>query len=92
VRLGPSTPGDYVRARVLVPRNPGVTRPFEGVSFTIFGYEAYLQQPRQKRYATPFKFISFSSSPFSLLLQGPGKGIFRKRSFSAKEAGPEPSY
>jgi hypothetical protein len=30
--------------------------------------------------------------PFSLLLQGPGKGIFRKGSFSAKEAGPEPSY
>jgi exosome complex RNA-binding protein Csl4 len=26
VRLGPSTPGDYVRARVLVPQNPGVTR------------------------------------------------------------------
>jgi hypothetical protein len=25
VRLGPSTHGDYVRARVLVPRNPGVT-------------------------------------------------------------------
>jgi hypothetical protein len=25
VRLGPSTPGDYVRARALVPRNPGVT-------------------------------------------------------------------
>jgi hypothetical protein len=25
VRLGPSTPGGYVRARVLVPRNPGVT-------------------------------------------------------------------
>jgi hypothetical protein len=25
VSLGPSTPGDYVRARVLVPRNPGVT-------------------------------------------------------------------
>jgi hypothetical protein len=25
VRLSPSTPGDYVRARVLVPRNPGVT-------------------------------------------------------------------
>jgi hypothetical protein len=25
VRLGPSTPGDYVRARVLVPRNPDVT-------------------------------------------------------------------
>jgi hypothetical protein len=31
--------------------------------------------------------------PFlSLLLQGPGKGILRKGSFSAKEAGPEPSY
>ena len=26
MRLGPSTPGDYVRARVLVPRNPGVTK------------------------------------------------------------------
>jgi hypothetical protein len=38
------------------------------------------------------KFISFSSSPLSLLLQGPRKGIFRKGSFSAKEAGPEPSY
>jgi DNA repair exonuclease SbcCD ATPase subunit len=25
VRLGPSTPDDYVHARVLVPRNPGVT-------------------------------------------------------------------
>jgi hypothetical protein len=34
----------------------------------------------------------FFSSPFSLLLQGPGKGILRKGSFSAKEAGPEPSY
>ena len=50
------------------------------------------RRPRQKRCATPFKFISFSSSPFSLLLQGPGKGILRKGSFSAKEAGPEPPY
>ena len=25
MRLGPNTPGDYVRAWVLVPRNPGVT-------------------------------------------------------------------
>jgi hypothetical protein len=25
VTFDPSTPGDYVRARVLVPRNPGVT-------------------------------------------------------------------
>jgi hypothetical protein len=32
----------------------------------------------------------FFSSPFSLLLQGPGKGILRKGSFSAKETGPEP--
>jgi hypothetical protein len=30
----------------------------------------------------------FFSPPFSLLLQGPGKGILRKGSFSAKEAGP----
>jgi hypothetical protein len=45
-----------------------------------------------KRCTTPFKFVSFSSSHFSLLLQGPGKGIFRKGSFSAKEAGLEPSY
>jgi hypothetical protein len=37
-------------------------------------------------------FVSFSSSPFSLSLQGPRKGILRKGSFSAKEAGPEPSY
>jgi hypothetical protein len=34
----------------------------------------------------------FPLPPFSLLLQGPGKGILRKGSFSAKEAGPEPSY
>jgi hypothetical protein len=26
VRLGPSTPGDYVRARVLVPLKPGCDR------------------------------------------------------------------
>jgi hypothetical protein len=30
VRLGPSTPGDYVRVRVLVPRNPGVTEEQQG--------------------------------------------------------------
>jgi hypothetical protein len=46
----------------------------------------------KKRCGTSFNFVSFSSSPFSLLLQGPGKGILRKGSFSAKEAGPEPSY
>jgi hypothetical protein len=37
-----------------------------------------------------FNFVSFYSSSFSLLPQGPGKGILRKGSFSAKEAGPEP--
>jgi hypothetical protein len=46
----------------------------------------------KKRCATSFNFVSFSSSPFSLLLQGPGKGILRKGSFSTKETGPEPSY
>jgi hypothetical protein len=35
-----------------------------------------------------FNFVSFSS--FSLLQQGPGKGIPRKGSFSAKETFPEP--
>jgi hypothetical protein len=34
--------------------------------------------------------ILFHSLFLSLLLQGPGKGILRKGSFSAKEAGPEP--
>jgi hypothetical protein len=43
-----------------------------------------------KRCATLFKFVSFSASSFSLLPQGPGKGMFRKGSFLAKEAGPEP--
>jgi hypothetical protein len=46
----------------------------------------------KERCATSFNFVSFSSSPFSLLLQGPGKGILRKGSFSVKEAGPETSY
>jgi hypothetical protein len=35
--------------------------------------------------------ILFTSS-FSLLPQGSEKGILRKGSFSAKEAGPEPPY
>jgi hypothetical protein len=46
----------------------------------------------KKRCATSFDFVSFSTSSFSLLPQGPGKGILRKGSFSAKEAGPEPPY
>jgi hypothetical protein len=41
-----------------------------------------------KRCATSFDFIS----SFSLLQQGPGKGILRKGSFYAKETGPEPPY
>jgi hypothetical protein len=43
-----------------------------------------------KRCATSFDFVSFSSSSFSLLQQGSGKGIPRKGSFFAKETGPEP--
>jgi hypothetical protein len=46
----------------------------------------------KKRCATSFDFVSFSSSSFSLLLQGPRRAILRKGSFSAKEAGPEPPY
>jgi hypothetical protein len=46
----------------------------------------------KKRYATSFDFVYFSTSSFSLLPQGLGKGILRKGSFSAKEAGPEPPY
>jgi hypothetical protein len=46
----------------------------------------------KKGSATSFKFVSFSPSPFSLLLQGPGKAIPRKGSFSVNEAGPEVSY
>jgi hypothetical protein len=46
----------------------------------------------KKRCATSFDFVSFSSSSFSLLQQGPGKGIFRKGSFSTKEVGPETPY
>jgi hypothetical protein len=45
-----------------------------------------------KRYTMTFDFVSFSTSSFSLLPQGPGKGILRKGSFSAKETGPEPPY
>jgi hypothetical protein len=38
-----------------------------------------------------FDFISLSTTSFSLLPQGPGKGIPRKGSFSAKEAGSAPT-
>jgi hypothetical protein len=46
----------------------------------------------KKSCATSFDFVSFSTSYFSLLLQGPRKGILRKGSFSVKELGPEPPY
>ena len=46
----------------------------------------------KERCAMSFNFVSFSSSSFSLLLQGPGKGILRNGSFSTKEAGPKPPY
>jgi hypothetical protein len=45
-----------------------------------------------KRYATTFVFVSFSTSSFSLLPQGPGKGILQKGFFFTKETGPEPPY
>jgi hypothetical protein len=56
--------------------------------FTLVG----LLAAESKFQHTSFDFVSFSSSSFSLLLQGPGKGILRKGSFYAKEAGPEPPY
>jgi hypothetical protein len=46
----------------------------------------------KKKVRHVIRFLSFSSSSFSLLQQGPGKGIPRKGSFSAKETGPEPPY
>jgi hypothetical protein len=53
----------------------------------------HLRHDDRVKKGTPRRSISypFFSSPFSLLLQGPRKGIPRKGSFSAKEAGPEPS-
>ena len=46
MRLVPSTPGDYVRARVLVPRNPGVTPfnhgPVKRVRARKFNYQVNL--------------------------------------------------
>jgi hypothetical protein len=38
VRLGPSTPGDYVRARVLVPRNTGVTYTWKSIIYFVVFY------------------------------------------------------
>jgi hypothetical protein len=53
----------------------------------------HLRRDEHVKKGTPRRSISYPfSSPFSLLLQGPRKGILRKGSFSVKEAGPEPSY
>jgi hypothetical protein len=46
---------------------------------------------KKVRHVIQFR-ILFSTSSFSLLPQGSGKGILRKGSFSVKEAGPEPPY
>jgi hypothetical protein len=88
-------------ARARITAAPRTTRP---VSLTLRQDRRRLWQAKQAtlhlrhddrvKKGTPHHSISypFFSSPFSLLLQGPGKGILRKGSFSAKEAGPEPSY
>jgi hypothetical protein len=88
-------------ARALTTAAPRTTRP---VALTLRQHRRHLWQAKQAtlhlshddriKKGTPRRSISspFFSSPFSLLLQGPGKGILRKGSFSAKEAGPEPSY
>jgi hypothetical protein len=80
---------------------PRTTRP---IALTLQRDRRHLWQAKQatlhlrhndrvkKRCATSFDFVSFSTSSFSLLPQGPRKGILRKGSFSAKEAGPEPPY
>jgi hypothetical protein len=88
-------------ARARTTAAPRTTRP---VALTLQQDMRHLWQAKQatlhlrhndcvkKRCATSFDFVSFSSSPFSLFLQGPGKGILQKGSFSTKEAGLEPSY
>jgi hypothetical protein len=88
-------------ARARTTAAPRTTRP---VPLTLRQDRRHLWQAKQatlhlrhndrvkKRCAMSFNFVSFSTSSFSLLPQGPGKGTLRKGSFSAKEAGPEPSY
>jgi hypothetical protein len=90
-----------------VPRTAGTTaapRTTRPVALTLRQDRRHLWQAKRamlhlhhndhvkKRCATSFNFVSFSPSPFSLLIQGPRKGILRKGSFSAKEAGLEPPY
>jgi hypothetical protein len=88
-------------ARARTTATPPTTRP---VALTLRQGRRHLWQAKRamlhlrhndrvkKRCATSLNFVSFSTPPFSLLQQGPGKGILRKGSFSTKEAGPEPPY
>jgi hypothetical protein len=88
-------------ARTCTMAAPRTTRP---VALTLRQGRWHLWQAKQAtlhlrhndrvKKSAPRRSISypFFSSPFSLLLQGPGKGILRKVSFSVKEAGPKPSY
>jgi hypothetical protein len=59
VRLGPSTPGDYVRARVFVPRNPGVTYK-EGSSSSI---KSHWKGDKKKKMKKVVYYETDSSSP-----------------------------
>jgi hypothetical protein len=91
-------------ARARTTAAPRTTRP---VALTLRQDRRHLWQAKQAKQATshlrhddrvkkgaPRRSNSypFFSSPFSLLLQGPGKGTLRKGSFSVKEAGLEPPY
>jgi hypothetical protein len=74
---------------------PAASPPFAfRLTPTHLGWGTRQQFTRRSRDPPGFKtpIVSFSSSPFSLLLQGPGKGILRKGSFSTKETGLEPPY
>jgi hypothetical protein len=59
VRLGPSTPGDYIRARVLVPRNPGVTE--------VVSEEMLTVGRNQDRNGQTLIYLSYSDSFYTYL-------------------------
>jgi hypothetical protein len=86
-------------------RGTGATRISHPAALTPRRSRRHLWQARQVslrlrhndrvKKGTPPYLNSYPSPPplsLSLLLQGPGKGMLWKGSFSAKEAGPEPSY
>jgi hypothetical protein len=79
---------------------PRITRP---VALTPWQGKRHLRQEKRapfrlrhndrvKKGAPPYLNSCPFPFPLSLLPQGPGKGIFRKGSFLAKETGPDPSY